>query len=210
MTAETAALLKGAMLGFSVAAPVGPIGVLCIRRTLAEGRLTGLATGLGAAAADGLYGVCAALGLTAVTQALLGAAHWVKLAGGALLLVMAWRTWRSRPGDAAAAASRGGRWGAFASTFLLTLSNPMTIVSFVAVFAGLGIGGTQGPLAALALVAGVIVGSAAWWLLLSGGVSLVRERVTSAAMGWVNRAAALVIGGFGLLALGSGLAEGAH
>ena len=202
-------MAKGAALGFSVAAPVGPIGVLCIRRTLAEGRFIGLATGLGAAAADGLYGTCVALGLTVVTNALVGAAHGVRLAGGALLVVMAWRTWRSAPA-ASAAESRGRGWlAAFGSTFALTLSNPMTILSFVAVFAGLGIGSTAGrPLAGVLLVAGVVTGSAAWWLLLSGGVSLLRARFDERALRWVNRAAAAVIGAFGLVALGSGLLEG--
>jgi threonine/homoserine/homoserine lactone efflux protein len=209
MTADALVMAKGAVLGFSIAAPVGPIGVLCIRRTLAEGRLIGLATGLGAAAADGIYGALAALGLTAVTQALVGASHGVRLAGGVLLLVMAWRTWRAPPVEREAAARGSGLFGAFASTFVLTLSNPMTILSFLAVFAGLGIGSTQGrPVAALLLVVGVIAGSAAWWLLLSGGVSLLRSRFDARALRWVNRASAAVIGGFGLVALGSALTEG--
>ena len=209
MSPHVLVLLEGAVLGFSIAAPVGPIGVLCIRRTLAEGRLTGVATGLGAAAADGLYGGLAALGLTAVTQALVGAAQGVRLIGGALLLVLAWRTWRSRPDDRAAATRGAGLLGAFGSTFVLTLSNPMTILSFLAVFAGLGIGSLHGrPTLALLLVAGVVAGSAAWWLLLSAGVSLLRSRFDTRAMGWVNRVSAAVIAAFGLAALGTALAEG--
>jgi threonine/homoserine/homoserine lactone efflux protein len=201
---EAAALAKGAVLGFSIAAPVGPIGVLCIRRTLAEGRLVGLCTGLGAAAADGVYGAVAALGLTAVTRALVGASGIVRLAGGALLLVMAWRTWRSRPAERAASAGGTGLLGAFGSTFALTITNPMTIVSFIAVFAGLGIGSTQGrPAAALLLVLGVIAGSAAWWFLLSGGVSLLRSRFDERALTWVNRVAAAIIAAFGVVAVGS-------
>lgn len=209
MSPHALVLLKGAVLGFSVAAPVGPIGVLCIRRTLAEGRLTGVATGLGAAAADGLYGALAALGLTAVTQALVGAAHVVRLIGGALLLVMAWRTWRARPEARAASARGAGLLGAFGSTFVLTLSNPMTILAFLAVFAGLGIGSMHGrPTPALLVVAGVVAGSAAWWLMLSAGVSLLRSRFDARAMRWVNRVSAAVIGAFGLAALGTALAEG--
>jgi threonine/homoserine/homoserine lactone efflux protein len=211
MTPDALVMAKGAVLGLSIAAPVGPIGVLCIRRTLAEGGLTGLATGLGAAAADGLYGALAAVGLTAVTQPLVGASHWVRLAGGVLLLVLAWRTWRARAVEREAAARGSGLFAAFASTFVLTLSNPMTILSFLAVFAGLGIGSTQGrPVAALMLVVGVIAGSAAWWLLLSGGVSLLRSRFDARALRWVNRVSAAVIGGFGLVALGSALTEGAR
>ncbi len=204
MTAELSTLLRGAVLGFSIAAPVGPIGVLCIRRTLADGRLMGLATGLGAAAADGVYGALAALGLTAVTGALVGAARPVRLVGGLLLLVMAVRVWRDRPPAEGAAASARGLATAFGSTFLLTISNPLTILSFLAVFAGLGIGSTAGhPTAGLLLVLGVVAGSAAWWLLLSGGVSLLRARFDTRAMCWVNRVSAGVIGGFGALALAS-------
>ncbi len=204
MTTGASTLLRGALLGFSIAAPVGPIGVLCIRRTLSDGRLMGLATGLGAAAADGVYGALAAVGLTAVTGALVGAARPVRLVGGLVLLAMAVRVWRDRPPVEGARASARGLATAFGSTFLLTISNPLTILSFLAVFAGLGIGSTAGhPAAALLLVLGVIAGSAAWWFLLSGGVSLLRARFDTRAMRWVNRISAGVIGGFGALALAS-------
>jgi threonine/homoserine/homoserine lactone efflux protein len=201
---EASVLARGALLGFSIAAPVGPIGVLCIRRTLADGRLMGLATGLGAAAADGVYGALAALGLTAVTGALVGASTIVRLIGGVLLLVMAWRVWTAPAPERAANVSASGLLGAFGSTFLLTISNPMTILSFLAVFAGLGIGSTHGrPLAGLLLVLGVIVGSAAWWFLLSAIVSLLRAKFDSRAMRWVNRVSAGVIAAFGVVAIAS-------
>lgn len=206
---ETSMLGRGALLGFSIAAPVGPIGVLCIRRTLADGQLMGLATGLGAAAADGVYGTLAALGLTAITAALVGASQVVRLLGGLLLLVMAVRVWRSRAPERAASATAGGLASAFGSTFLLTISNPMTILSFLAVFAGLGIGGTHGrPLAGLLLVLGVIAGSGAWWFLLSLVVSRLRARFDDGALRWVNRVSAAVIGAFGAVAIASLLDRG--
>ena len=164
------------IIGFSIAAPVGPIGVLCIRRTLADGRAAGLATGLGAATADAIYGCLAAFGLTALTAALVGGQMWIRLIGGAFLLYLGVRTFLAKPSGSAAEARGSGLLSAYASTFLLTLTNPMTILSFVAVFAALGLGTTHPePLSAAVLVLGVFVGSAVWWLTLSGGVSLFRE-----------------------------------
>ncbi|MGH7682576.1 MAG: LysE family translocator, partial [Candidatus Eiseniibacteriota bacterium] len=130
-------LLRGIVIGFSIAAPVGPIGVLCIRRTLADGRAAGLATGLGAASADAIYGCLAAFGLTALTSALVGAQTWVRLIGGAFLIYLGAKTLLAKPGDRPAQATASGLVSAYASTFLLTLTNPMTILSFVAVFAAL-------------------------------------------------------------------------
>lgn len=195
-------LLKGIVLGFGIAAPVGPIGVLCIRRTLAEGRWVGLATGLGAATADALYGAVAAFGLTLVMQALVAQRLWLGLIGGAFLLVLGWRTFRAPPAQTAAKANTGqGLWAAFFSTFGLTLTNPLTILSFVAVFAGLGVAAGAGLSEAAVLVMGVFIGSALWWLTLTTGISLLRARVTPQVLGWVNRGAGVLIMAFGLLAL---------
>lgn len=165
-------LLQGIILGFSIAAPVGPIGVLCIRRTLAQGRAHGLASGLGAATADAVYGSMAAFGLTALSAPLLAYGSWIRLVGGLLLLYLGIRTVGRQPAaEAAVGRSRGrGLLGAYGSTVLLTLANPMTILSFTAVFAGF-LGNRGGEFGAAAqLVAGVFLGSALWWLLLSGGV----------------------------------------
>jgi threonine/homoserine/homoserine lactone efflux protein len=201
MSDPLAPFARGTLLGFSIAAPVGPIGVLCIRRTLAEGRVTGLATGLGAAAADGLYGVTAAFGLTWITALLVEQQDWIRLAGGAFLMWLGVTTLLAKPADAAARAGGAGVAGAFGSTFLLTLTNPMTILSFVAVFAGLGLGASGSHADAALLVAGVIVGSAAWWLLLSAGVDRLRTRFDTGAMRWVNRFSGLVIIGFAAVSL---------
>lgn len=196
--------LQGLVLGFSIAAPVGPIGVLCIRRTLAEGRAVGLASGLGAATADAAYGLVAAFGLTAISSALVGQRFWLGLLGGLFLLYLGVRTLLARPAERAASAeSRQGLAGAFLSTLALTLTNPMTILSFVAIFAGLGVATGADYGAAALLVGGVFLGSAAWWLTLSLLVGALRSRFDSRALLWVNRLSGVIILGFGAAALGS-------
>ena len=200
--------LRGLIIGFSIAAPVGPIGVLCIRRTLSEGRLTGFLSGLGAASADLLYGAIAAFGLTAAQELLLGGQTWLRLLGGAFLLYLGVKTFIARPAGQAAPASRGGLAGAYLTTFFLTATNPMTILSFAAIFAGLRLGETIGEYSSAALmVLGVFCGSAAWWLTLSLGVGLLRDRFTHATMTWVNRLAGTLIFGFGVLVLAGALTQ---
>ena len=200
---ELGFVARGAVLGFSIAAPVGPIGVLCIKRTLAEGRAIGLATGLGAATADGIYGALAAFGLTWATTALVGQQSWIRLVGGLFLVYLGLRTFLARPADHAATVSGAGLLGAFGSTFALTLTNPMTILSFVAVFAGLGLGASAPGASAATLVVGVVLGSAAWWLVLSAAVSGLRSRFDQPRMRWVNRFSGAVITGCGALSLAS-------
>jgi threonine/homoserine/homoserine lactone efflux protein len=203
-------LWKGLLLGFSIAAPVGPIGVLCIRRSLAAGFGSGFASGLGAATADGLYGLVAGLGLTAVSHLLLAAGGWLRLGGGLLLLLLGVRTFVAAPAPPAAPRDEGpagappvlGLAQAYASTFALTVSNPATILSFLAAFGALGLT-SRG--AAGSLVAGVFLGSAAWWLTLSGATSRLRGRLGPGALTWINRLSGVVIGGFGLVALAAAL-----
>ncbi|GAB4207119.1 MAG: LysE family transporter [Roseiflexaceae bacterium] len=195
-------LFKGLIIGFSIAAPVGPIGVLCIRRTLADGRATGLATGLGAASADAVFGAVAGLGLTAVSGALISQQGAIRLLGGLFLCYLGVRTLLARPADRPASSSGAGLLGAYALTFVLTLTNPATILLFLAVFAGLGAAEQVGGYTtAVLLILGVFSGSALWWTLLSSGVSLLRERFTPGAMLWVNRLSGLIILAFGLGAL---------
>lgn len=200
------AFFTGMIIGFSIAAPVGPIGVLCIRRTLADGRLHGLASGLGAASADAIYGSIAGFGLTAISGFLVAQGDWLRLIGGAFLVYLGARTFATRPAAQPAGAGGRGLAGAYASTFALTLTNPVTILSFAAIFAGLGLAERESSYgAAIALVAGVFAGSAAWWLLLSGGVSLFRGAFTPPRMRWINRLSGVVLAGFGILALAGGL-----
>jgi threonine/homoserine/homoserine lactone efflux protein len=195
-------LLKGLAIGFSIAAPVGPIGLLCIRRTLAEGRLCGLVSGLGAATADATYGCVAGFGLTFISNFLVSQQTWLRLAGGAFLCYLGVRTLLAKPAEQAAPAAGRGLAAAYASTLFLTLTNPLTILSFAAIFAGLGLAGTRGSYASAGvLVLGVFTGSAAWWLLLSGGVGLLRDRFGTRALRWVNRISGAVITLFGLFAL---------
>jgi len=201
-------LLRGLVIGFSIAAPVGPIGVLCIRRTLAEGRAVGFVSGLGAATADSFYGAIAGFGLTVVSGFLVDQQTWLRLIGGAFLCALGIRVFRARPAENAATARKNsGLPGAYLSTLALTLTNPATILSFVAIFAGLGIGDAGvDRRAALALVAGVFAGSAAWWLILSGGVSLLRVRLTPSRLRWINRLSGVILAGFGAAVLISVLA----
>ncbi len=192
---------RGLVVGFAVAAPVGAIGLLCIRRTLADGRLIGFVSGLGAASADALYGAVAALGLTSVLSALIEHQGWVRLVGGLFLCYLGVRTAAARPAAAAVQLGRGLA-AAYGSTFALTLANPSTILSFAAVFAGLGLAGPAGDRrSAVLLVVGVFLGSALWWLLLSGGIGHFRHLFTPARLRWVNRLSGAALAGFGLLTL---------
>ena len=199
-------LARGWLIGIGIAAPVGPIGLLCIQRTLAAGRLIGLATGLGAATADALYGVVAAFGLAAISGRLVAWQDGLALSGGIFLCYLGVRTFLTPPvtGEDGAPDTDIGLVAAYLTTFLLTLTNPVTILAFVAIFAGMGLASAAGSYgSALLLVLGVFAGSASWWLLLSGGVSLVRHRLSARILGWINRAAGLIIGAFGLIALAS-------
>ena len=199
---DSSLFVRSLIIGLSIAAPVGPIGILCIRRTLASGRAIGFASGLGAASADAIFGSIAGFGLTVVSGFLVSQQTWLRLVGGMFLLYLGVRTFRSQPAEEAANTGSGGILGAYASTFLLTLTNPMTILSFAAVFAGLGIGSSGGGYASAAvLVLGVFTDSALWWLLLSSGTSLLRSQIVASKMMWTNRISGIIIAVFGVLAL---------
>jgi len=199
-------LLKGLALGFSIAAPVGPIGLLCIRRSLADGPWMGFVVGLGAATADTVYGCVAAFGLTAISNFLVGQKLWLGLIGGLFLCYLGAKTFLSRPVDNGVTVGASGSFSrAYLSTFVLTVTNPMTILAFAAVFAGFGLGATSDYVTAAALVTGVFVGSAFWWLLLSTGAGLFRTRVTSTWMRGVNWFSGGLIFCFGICALVSSL-----
>ncbi len=194
---------RGALIGFAIAAPVGPIGLLCIQRTLRNGRKQGLLSGLGAASADAVYGAIAGFGLTFVANALVAGQMWLGLLGGLFLCYLGGRTFFSpMTADTAVKAQESSLLQAYTMTFFLTLTNPVTILSFIAIFAGLGLAaGERSYWEVITLVAGVFTGSAAWWLLLSGGVSLLRDKFNETAMQWVNRLAGFIIGGFGIYTL---------
>ena len=197
---------KGMLIGFAIAAPVGPIGLLCIQRTLARGRWSGVLSGMGAASADALYGCIAGFGLAALAGLLLAWQTELQIGGGLFLLYLGGQTWRTPPAMAQAQVqpTRAGLLGDYLSTLALTLTNPVTILAFLGIFAGLGLAAEQQDFAAAGwLVSGVFLGSLLWWLLLAGTVGLVRGRLTPTRLGWINRASGALIAGFGGWALGT-------
>ncbi len=200
---DTIIFLKGLILGFVIAAPVGPIGVLCARRTLTHGRRAGFFSGMGAATADAIYGFIAAFGLTVISNILVGHQFWLRLVGGTLLCLLGTKTLISAPEENNELPPSVRKYaGMYTSTFLLTLTNPMTIFSFAAVFAGFGLAGTTGNLTSAGiLVLGVFLGSAIWWLLLVAVFSIFKKRFEHHELQWVNRIAGLIIAGSGILAL---------
>lgn len=190
----TGALISGIGIGFAVAMPVGPIGVLCIKRALNHGRAAGLATGLGAASADASYGVVVAAGLS-FSGLLLSHADALKLGGGLLIMLLgllSLRQFLRPPSNAPATANMRGLVWAWFSTFLMTLSNPMTILAFVGMIAGLGAGNSSGA-APYLLVFGVFIGSAMWWLMLVQGVLMVKSGLPDRALRWLDLVSGLVL-----------------
>jgi threonine/homoserine/homoserine lactone efflux protein len=200
---DPALALRGFVLGFTIAAAVGPISLLVIRRTLAEGQRHGLVSGLGVATADATYGAIAAFGLSAITDVLVNARQVLGLVGGVFLLWLAWRTIRSTPTEAATVTTaRRGYAGAYLSMLGLTLANPMTILSFGALFAGLGV--TSGATGDAALVVlGVLLGSTTWWVVLTTVVATMRGRITPTWIHRINLVSGVVIGAFAILAIAS-------
>ena len=193
---DLALLGRGFVLGFSIAAVVGPISLLCIRRTLVTGFAIGFVSGLGAATADATYAAVASLGISALASVLIDQRLWLRLVGGAFLVYLGVRTLRTAPARSASSVPATGLRlaAAYSSTLALTLSNPMTIMSFAAVFAGIGATGSD-------LVIGVFGGSAAWWLVLASLVSRLRERLTARWFRSINIASGLLIAGFGVQSL---------
>ncbi len=198
---EIEVFIKGLSVGLSIAVPVGPIGVLCIRRTLSKSRIIGLLSGLGAATADAFYGAIAGFGLTILSNFLIGQKLWLHLIGGALLCLLGVKTFFSRPAEEGTCVEGNSLWNAYLSTFFLTLTNPMTLLFFLAVFAGLGIGSeSHHYVAAGILVSGVFIGSAMWWLILVGFTGILRGLFNFKRQRWLNRISGLIIIGFGLYA----------
>jgi putative LysE/RhtB family amino acid efflux pump len=190
--------VQGLLIGLAVAAPVGPIGVLFIRRTLADGFAAGMAAGTGTALADGLYAAAAGFGLTVAMQTLGTLDLPLRIAG---LLFMAWlgvSTFRAVPAAEPAGLTPARAVALGAQTFALTMANPATILSFVAIFAGFGITAAA-PADATALVAGTFTGSLLWWLTLGATLTIIRHRLTPQTMVWINRTAGAAMLGFALV-----------
>lgn len=195
-------ILKGLILGFSIAAPVGPIGLLCMNKTLANGKLSGFLSGVGAASADMIYGAIAAFGLTAISGFLLKQAFYIKLFGGLFLCYLGIATFIAAKKQQDKNYDSKGLLNDYLSTFILTITNPMTIISFTAVFASLGIvTEDKGFLNSAFLVLGVFAGSALWWLLLSYIVSFIGNKSNEKFVVLTNKFSGLIIFAFGLLAV---------
>jgi threonine/homoserine/homoserine lactone efflux protein len=189
-------LLKGLAFGFLLAATVGPMWVLCLRRTLASGALVGLASGLGIAVADGFYGAVAAFGLTAISGFLLAHAFWIGLVGAVFLIYLGLRTLLASPTVEQKAESPLSLHAAFLSTLGLTLTNPPTILAFAAIFAGLGLASSADYAAAALIVAGVFAGSAVWWVILALAAGKLRDRLGPRLFRAINIVSGLTILGF--------------
>lgn len=195
--------LKGLAIGFAMAIPVGPIGILCIRKTLTEGRLRGMVIGLGAATADLFYASVAAFGLTLISDTLISQRFWIRLVGGALLLFLGIRIFRALPKDPKIRVDNSGILRSYLTTVFLTLTNPLTIFAFLAVFAALGLDSELRNFSAAVLVVGVFIGSCLWFLLLSSGTILFKNKLDLDGLRWVNKIAGILIIISSLIAFGS-------
>ncbi len=194
--------LKGFLIGLMIAVPVGPIGLLCVNRTLSKGRVYGLFSGLGVATADAISAGIVALGLTLVSGFFIDQQMWLRLIGGFFLCYIGIQIFATEPSERSASARETNLLGAYVSTFLLTFSNPLTLLSFVAIYAGWGVEDMTGHYFASAiLTVGVFCGSASWWVALSSGMPVVRMMVTHEGLRWVHRISGAIIAGFGFIVL---------
>jgi threonine/homoserine/homoserine lactone efflux protein len=200
---ELTIFLKGILIGFSMAVPVGPIGIMCIRKTLTDGRLRATMIGLGAATADLLYGCVAAFGLTVISDVIATERIWIRLVGGAFLLFLGVRTFRAPPADPKVPTRSTGMLRSYLYTVFLTLTNPTTVFAFIAAFAALGLGHDLSLFSASILVVGVFTGSGLWFLLLSSGVLYFRKRMDIEGLRWVNRIAGVLITISGVISIAS-------
>ena len=186
--------VRGLIVGFLLSAPVGPIAVLCVQRTLTMSRLTGFLSGLGAALADAVYGFIAALGLTLISKLLTEHRNWMQVVGGAFLCIVGVRTFFAKVVERKAAPRWPGLVGAFFSAFFLTLTNPMTFVALAAIFASVGLGSVRDNRVDMgALVLGVFLGSALWWTILVGCAHALRSKMTIERLGKLNRVAGVIV-----------------
>ena len=209
---------RGLILGVMISAPVGPIGLLCIRRTLQRGLIVGFATGLGAALADTLFGAIAAFGVAAIMDFIHHYQMGLRIVGGGMLLYGAWHTWHDMPKPppepmalvkkVIGLGSDTNIWGvikAGISSFAITLTNPVSIFAVLAVVATFS--RVESRLDAASIISGIFVGSAAWWATLSGGIALVRGHFTESRIVIVNRVTAAILAGLAIYAMVTGITE---
>lgn len=195
-------LLRGSVIGFSIAAPIGPIGILCIRRTLVSGRASGLASGLGAATAHAIYGCITGFGLTFISNFLTKQQVWIRLIGGVFICYLGLKTLLNKLEEQVMVDKESDLVGAYYSTLLLTLANPVTIILFATVFAGFELKSTSiNYMSAGVFVFGIFIGSVLWWFFLSSSISVFQEKLNPHGLQWVNRFLGAIIVWFGLLVL---------
>lgn len=195
--------LKGIAIGFFMAIPIGPIGIMCIRKTLTKGRLSGLIIGLGAATADLFYGCVAAFGLTIISDTLNNQRIWIRIVGGALLFFLGIKTFCAQPKDPKLKISGSGRLRSYFTVVVLTLTNPLTIFAFIAVFAAFGLGDGLSFFSAIILVVGVFIGSCLWFFFLTSGTIIFRKKLDLVGLKWVNKIAGILIIISGFIVIGS-------
>ncbi|WP_348641040.1 LysE family transporter [Martelella sp. HB161492] len=198
-------LIKSLVIGLAIAAPLGPIGALCINRTLRRGFFAGFSGGFGTALADATYGALAAFGFSAFSSVLAVISMPLAVAGGAFLIFLGWRDMRRSGAEAAPETAGNDLVKTFATTYLLTIANPATILSFAAIFAGFGLADVGRGQAALVVVFGIFCGSLMWWLFLSGLVAIVRHRLPESFAHWVARVSGGILIGFGMVAVAAAL-----
>ncbi len=199
---------RGAVIGLTIGAPLGPVGLICLRRMLNQGVLPGLASGFGAATADAAFGAITGFGMTFLTGPLVNHEGWLRVTGGIVLCALGVRCIFSHPHLSVDGGVRQGRIGllrAYSSVLLLTLTSPATVLSFLALFAALGAVGAGGRLSVGLLVLGVFVGSASWWVLLATGTGALRHHLTPNGLTWVNRLSGVLIAAFGVAVLAFGV-----
>jgi threonine/homoserine/homoserine lactone efflux protein len=200
----TSLFIKGLLVGFLIAAPVGPVNVMCVRRTIMHGRLVGLVSGMGAATADTIFGAIAAFGLSFVYDMMMTERFWLGLGGGVLLLVMGIRTLLAEPPRATDTVDPPNLLGDYTSTLFLTLTNPVTILSFLAAFTAVGVAADLGEPIGLddwILLLGVFTGATSWWLLLTEVVASFHGRIPLTLLRWTNRIAGVTILAFAVVVL---------
>jgi threonine/homoserine/homoserine lactone efflux protein len=195
--------IKGLLIGIIVAAPMGPVNILCIHRTITCGRVAGLTTGLGAALGDAAFALVAALGITAVSAFVEAHEAWFRIPGGLMLLVLGFKLWLSHPHYEQRETNGQGMFRSMAGTFLLTVSNPITIAAFVALFVAWGLSSGLNVAAATEVVLGVLVGSAAWWVALVIVIGQLHRKIEDRHMLLLNRITAFAVVAFGFYAVDS-------
>jgi threonine/homoserine/homoserine lactone efflux protein len=187
--------LKGIVVGVVIAVPVGPVGVMCVRRTIFEGKLAGFVSGLGAATADAVFGILAGFGLTAVSDWLIDYQQWLRVAGGCYLLYIGGSAFAAEPPrELESESDPESLMRDFISTFVLTVTNPITILAFLGIFAAIGLSGAQATFGrASILVLGVWIGSLIWWLVLSFGMGHFRHSIEPRHFAWINRGSGAIL-----------------